>query len=195
MASQVDICNLSLSHFGHDGNIASIAPPDSIVAKHCARYYPMALAELLEEYDWSFARRRETLALLVNDREDFAYRYARPSTCVKERRLLPDGYSDDQAEISDWQREGSNIYTNEELAVLVFTFNLVDTTKFSPLFTITLSWRLSSYVAGPILKEPTGATSSKLRATSDAMAEAAKVADANMDRRRVEYQSTAQRSR
>lgn len=196
MASDVDISNLALSHFGQAADISDLNPPDgSIEAELCARFFPVARDELLEEYDWTFARRRATIAELTNDREDFEYRYARPSDCLKERRLLPDGYSNDQNDIAVWQREGDSIYTSESLAVLVYTFLLEDTTKFSPLFVIALTWRLASYIAGPITKDQSGGTALRLRNVADTMAQRAKVADANMDRMRSTYSNTAQRSR
>lgn len=196
MASEVDVCNLALSHIGQAADISAISPPDgSADADHCARFYPIARNELLEEFDWTFARKRATLAELTNDREDFAFRYARPSDCLKERRLLPDGYTDDQNDVGIWQREGDSIYTDDELSVLVYTRLLNDPTKFSPLFVIALSWRVASYIAGPILKDPTGQTAIRLRNVSDAMAGHAKVSDANLDRKRATHTSTAERAR
>lgn len=196
MASEVDVCNLALSHIGQASDISSISPSDgSADADHCARFYPIARNELLEEFDWTFARKRGTLAELTNDREDFAYRYARPADCLKERRLLPDGYGDDQNDILNWQREGDSVYTDDELSVLVYTRLLTDPTKFSPLFVIALSWRVASYIAGPILKDPTGQTAIRLRNVSDAMAGRAKESDANLDRKRATHTSTAERAR
>ena len=49
------------------------------------------------------------------------------------------------------------IRTNQEQAMARFVGLITDTTKFSPLFTITLSWHLASMLAGPILKGDVGA--------------------------------------
>lgn len=196
MASAVDICNLALSHFGQDASIDAIEPPDgSTEAEHAARFYPIALNELLEEFDWSFARKRATLAEVANDRDDVAYRYARPADCLKERRLLPDGYSDDQNDGAVYQREGDYIYSDEALATLVYTRLLTDTTKFSPLFVIALSWRLASYLVGPIVKDPSGRTQMQMRKVGDNIAGQAKASDANSDKKRATYTSTAERVR
>lgn len=194
MASAVDICNLALSHFGQDANLSSLTE-QSIEAEHCSRFYPIALNELLEEFDWSFARKRATLAEVTNDREDFEYRYARPADCLKERRLLPDGYADDSNDVAEYQREGQNIYSNEPLATLVYTQLLTDTTKFSPLFVVTLSWRVAAYVSGPILKDPSGGVPVRMRKVSDTMAKDAKASDANIDRKRATHTSTAKGAR
>jgi hypothetical protein len=194
MASDVDICNLALSHFGQAADLSSLSE-ESADADHCERFYPIARDELLEEYDWSFARKRATVAEVTNDRDDFAYKYALPADCLKPRRVLPDGYSDDQLDIAVWEREGDFIYTDEALSTLVYTRRLTDTTKFSPLFVISLSWRVSSYIAGPITKDQSGGTAMRLRKVSDTMAGQAKVSDANMDRKRAAHTATAQRAR
>jgi hypothetical protein len=44
---------------------------------------------------------------------------------------------------------------------LRYTGIVTDTTKFSPLFVMTLSWHLSSMLAGPILKGDAGAAEAK----------------------------------
>ena len=46
--------------------------------------------------------------------------------------------------------------TNQDDAVLLYQARITDTTKFSPLFTIALSWNLASMLAGAIIKGDTG---------------------------------------
>lgn len=53
------------------------------------------------------------------------------------------------------------ILTNVCDAVARYTFDVSDTTKFSGLFTLALSWFLSSMLAGPLLKGDAGAAESK----------------------------------
>lgn len=196
MASKINIANLALSHFGQAANVSSLDPPDgSIEAEHCAQFYPIALAEMLESYAWSFAKKRATLAELANDREDFAYKYALPADIVKPQRLLPDGYSSDLDDVSEFQREGNVIYTNESIATLVYTFALTDTTKFSGMFVTALSLRLASYVAGPILKDTTGRTQDLLYRRSEVKLGEAKASDANNERHRATHTSTAKGAR
>lgn len=195
MASAIDICNLALSHFGQDGVISAISPPDgSAEAEHCARFYPIARDELLEMHPWTFASKRATLAELTNDREDFEYRYAVPADCLKPRRLLPDGY-DDEDHGSTFEWEGSSLYADESLATLVYTYKLTDTTKFSPLFVTALSYLLASYVVGPIRKDETGRSQQSLRQMGEALANRAAASNANADRRRASHTSTAKAAR
>jgi hypothetical protein len=55
------------------------------------------------------------------------------------------------------QEDGTQIVlTNVPDAVLRYTTLVQDTTKFSPLFTLALSWLLASMLAGPILKGDQG---------------------------------------
>lgn len=192
MSSKVDICNLALSHFGQDANIASIDPSDgSVEADACARFYPIALAEMLEAHDWTFARKRATLAEVTNDRDDFAYKYALPADCVKARRLLPEGYSAGPNDSADYELEGTFIYTDEVNATLVYTRNLTDTTKFSGLFVTGLSMKLAAYVVGPITKDPSGRTQALMSDRADRKIGEAKAADANSERKRATHTSTA----
>lgn len=196
MASDTDICNLALSHFGQDANISSIDPSDGSAEGDLAeRFYPIARDELLEEFDWTFARKRMTLAQVTNDREDVGYKYALPSDLLKPRRLLPDGYTDEQNDAVDYEIEGSYIYTDDAQPTLVYTKTLTDTTKFSPMFVVTLSYRVAAYIAGPIVKDPTGGLQRSLRTASDAEAARAKQSDANSERKRATHTSTAQRAR
>lgn len=194
MASETDIANLAYSHFGQDANIADFneGSAESDIAQ---RFYPIARNELLEEFDWTFARKYDTLATLTNDREDWEYRYAKPSDLVLARRVLPSGYDATQNDAADYEIVGDSIYSNEVGATLVYTKLLTDTTKFSPLFTVALTYRCAAYFCGPIVKDPTGALQRSLRAAGDAEAIRAKVSDANSDRARAAHTSTAQRVR
>lgn len=196
MASDVSICNLALSHFGQEANISSINPPDgSVEAGLCEQFYALARNELLEEFDWTFARKRDTLAQVTNDREDFGYKYALPADYLIARRLLADGYADDINDAEVFEIEGQFAYSDAQPVTLVYTKLLTDTTRFSAAFTVALSYRVAAYISGPIVKDPTGALQRSLRMASDNMAERAKKEDANADRKRATHTSTAKRSR
>lgn len=53
------------------------------------------------------------------------------------------------------------VLTNTPCAVLRYTMQVTDTTKFSPLFVLALSWLLSSMLAGPIIKGDEGRAAAK----------------------------------
>lgn len=195
MASAIDICNLALSHIGQDANISSIDPPEgSADAEHCARFYPMALGEALEEHPWTFATRRQNLALLGSTIDPWPFAYALPAGCLKPRRVLPQSSSDDLR----GQRflvEDNVVYTDIEDAILVYTYNLTDTTRFTPLFTTALSWLLASKIAGPILKDTSGNAATRCFNVYSLEIGKAKASNGNSDHNRPQYTPSSIRAR
>lgn len=184
MASVVQICNLSLSHLGDTATVASISPPEgSAQAQHCARFYPIARDTLLEMHTWSFATRRVALTLLDTTMAQWAYVYAMPANVINVIAVIPPEANDDYSVMHgipdqygyrpellptsgnyvpqrysiETLSDGSQVVcTNQENAVMRFTTYVTDSTKFSPLFVISLSWLLASMLAGPIIKGDTG---------------------------------------
>lgn len=63
MASDIDVCNLALSHLGNEANIASFSEA-SVEAENCKRYYPIVRGIVQEAHDWNWNTRRAALALL-----------------------------------------------------------------------------------------------------------------------------------
>ena len=188
MASEVDVCNVALSHLGDSATVASISPPDgSAQADLCARFYPIARDSLIEMNDWGFATRRVALAQQTNISTTWLYCYAQPADLVNPISVLyPDAADDTSSSIgsyipSNWSdtpagygvvytpqpyqlesaADGTDIlYTNVQNAVLRYVAQVTDTTKFSPLFIRTLAASLASLLAGPILKGMAGDTAS-----------------------------------
>lgn len=190
MASEVDICNIALGHLGDPATVASISPPEgSAQAEHCARFYPIARDALLEMHPWGFATRRVSLPLLSTTIAGWSYVYKTPAGVVNFISVLPPDAFDDYSYPAPYPSDlyGSNapqvspaagyytpqsyqietsggvqvLLTNQENAVLRYTATVSDTTQFSPLFTISLTWLLSSMLAGPVLKGDVGAAESK----------------------------------
>jgi hypothetical protein len=193
MASEVDICNLALSHLGDNATLASIDPPEgSAQAEHCARFYPMARDALLEMHSWGFATKRVRLAQIGSGWPEWNYAYAQPSDALNILAILPPDSTDDysvgffgpnpgdyaagignvpesaggvyvpQAFSCEIDADGNSvIYTDQPNAVLRYTGTAVDTAKFSPLFTMALSWHLAALLAGPIIKGDAGAAQVK----------------------------------
>jgi hypothetical protein len=157
MASSVDIVNLALSRLGATANVASIDPPeDSAQAEQAAIFYPMARDTLLEMHPWNFATKRVSLAEIGTSPDGWEYSYALPSDYLRALAVLsPDVSSNEltQNYIIETATSGDlRLYTNVEQATLKYISKVTDTTKFSPLFTNTLSWLLAHYMAGSIIK-------------------------------------------
>lgn len=207
MASVVDLCNLALSHLGDAATVASIDPPDgSAQADHCARFYPVARDATLELHAWGFATVRAPLALLAsNPSTTWKYAYGVPPDVINYLAVLqPDAPDDYSAGVQIYGGGpysapvvGMGQYTpqayeiesngnvdillcNVESAVLRYTQQVTDTTRYTPLFRLALSHRLASMLAGPVLKGEVGrseaAAQLKLAAMYQAQAEAS---DAN----------------
>jgi hypothetical protein len=85
--------------------------------------------------------------------------------------------------------DGNHIlYTNQEKAMLRYTAYVTDTTTYSPLFVMALSWQLASMLAGPILKGDAGAAEAK-RCTQMAIGylTQAEASDSNQRRNSIEH--------
>lgn len=165
MASAVQICNMALSHIGSDARVSSISPPDgSVEAGYCATFYDMARTEMIEPGNWAFALKRAALAQITNASNAWAYSYLKPSDCQRALRVLRPNVSvtvftqdtvtahTDDHDSAAFEIEGDTLYSNEPDAVLVYSGDVVDTNKFPASFTSALSFLLSSYLAGPIIK-------------------------------------------
>jgi hypothetical protein len=178
--TEVDICNQALANLGDDATVSSINPSDgSAQADLCSRFYPQARDSLLEMYAWGFATKRVTLALLGSNWSEWKYAYAVPNDALNLLAVMaidaPDDYVapgyvapgyvmtsilgayTQQPFVAENDGNGNQIiYTNIENAVLRYTAQISDTSLFSPLFTDTLAWLLTSKLAGPILKGNAG---------------------------------------
>lgn len=186
MASEVDIANLALGHLGDRATVASIDPPEgSAQAEHCQRFYPIARDTLLEMHDWNFATRRMQLAQVESPASSWKYAYTLPGDCLMVRAILPRDAQDDYVTnfydsnfrsypvnafavtttaeyIVETLDNGTKIIlTNQEEAVVRYIARVADTTRFSALFTMALSWHLASLLAGPVIKGDVGRGESK----------------------------------
>lgn len=189
MASEVDISNLALAHLGDTATVASLYPPEgSAQAEHCARFYPIARDTLLEMHQWSFCTKRVTLPLLNVTMPTWRYVYQLPNDVISVMAVIPYDANDDYSNNMSYPSQyGYNpeiipaagtyvpqnfsietlangiqvICTNQEDAVLRYTAKITDTSKFSPLFTMSLTWLLASMLAGPIIKGEMGAAEGK----------------------------------
>lgn len=168
MAISLTICNLAL------GDLR--APPiadageASLEAQLCNRYYPHALARLLDDYTWSFTKRIAPLAALdTNERAvEWAYAYALPTDCSKAIRILPStevllAYPFWGSPYTlpampprwlDFVVENGALYTNVQDAVLEYALGSCDESVMPPLFREALRRLLAADLAMPLLNQP-----------------------------------------
>lgn len=162
MASEVQICNLSLSMLGQESNVQSISPPDnSVAAEKCAQFYPIARDALLEAHAWTFNTRRAQLALLTtNPSATWSFAYSLPSNCVKPLAVYPSGITDDTESedfVVESNTDGSAVLcTNCPLAELKYQVQITSTGVLTPLAVVALARLLSAFLAGAIVKGKMG---------------------------------------
>lgn len=186
--TDVDICNLALSHIGDTAIVTGIVPPDgSIQALHCAKFYPIARDGLLQMHRWLFATKRKDLVQTTNTISQWKYAYFMPSDVGDSFAIIAPDAGSDYAETYSVEQyyNGINIdnavgkyspqqfavevnnagqrviYTNQESAVIRYTAMVTDASQFSPLFVTALSWHLASMLAGPIIKGENGSAEAK----------------------------------
>lgn len=100
MASAIDICNTALRRIGNIGNVSSIDPPEgSAEAEACSIFLPIAKQEMLEAFPYSFAVRRERVALMSDKPLGYRYAYALPADCCRVLSLLK---APEQTADEDW---------------------------------------------------------------------------------------------
>lgn len=196
MLTEVNICNIALSHLGDMATVASIDPPEgSAQAEHCANFYPIARNSMLSFYDWAFARRRVELTAVQQSSLRWKYSYAKPVdmlnlievVCPRARRI-------EFAVESD----GNNQYvlTNEPHSIAIYTAEIKDPTRFPPLFVEALTWQLSSMLAGPLIKSDVGAAEAKRCAESAQLyLQRATFNDANQNRFHIHHETEWLRGR
>ncbi len=163
MASEIDICNMALSHLGDDATVSSIDPPEgSAQAEHCARFYPMARDTLLDAHHWSFCTTRGTLnQLTAAPASGWVYAYAMPNKALNIIGLFLAGSTDDsqpqEFEVESLTDGTSVIYCNVDAPICRYTWRVTNPTAFPPAVVDALSWLLASMLAGPLIKGAEGA--------------------------------------
>jgi hypothetical protein len=203
MATDVEICNMALSHVGISNQIAAVNPPDgSVEAGYCAVFYNQARRELIERKFWTFATRRVALAQITNVSKEWAFAYALPSDCVRPYRLEPavrtaatesDAYpavysassvsAMREIESPSFEVEGSTLYANVESPILVYAYDPTDPKQYPPLFVSALSLLLGAYLAGVIVRGTTGAAlANRLRELAASAVDVAAESNANWSR-------------
>jgi hypothetical protein len=173
MASEIQICNLALSHIGAP-TIAALSE-STRQARECNRLYEVNRDAVLADYPWNFATKRRVLALLSGETvSGWDYVYSYPGDCLKAwmiynpmtTQTYTDGYytsgqyvfsavkvNADRIKFEIASNEDLDqrlILTNQEDAELIYTARVTDPNMFSPQFVEALSWRLAADLAIPL---------------------------------------------
>jgi hypothetical protein len=151
-ASKIDICNMALSHLGSSQFIEDFYPNDtSLEAVQATLWFDQARREVLEAFDWNFARKRGALSLHDEDAPDgqWSYRYTYPSDCLQARKIVNAvGRTADVVafEIEEFGDEVT-ILTDAEDAILIYTSDQDNNAVWSNRFTQALALLIAHYMA------------------------------------------------
>ncbi len=153
--SATQICNLALSNIGARSTVEDFTTEDTAEANECLLWYDFSRKQVLRMHNWTFARKRLTLAshAVIPPVGLWSFRYQYPADCVKALLIVnPFGRQANVIpyEIETAEDEGAvtkTILTNLENACLKYTFDVQDTTLFSEFFTEALSFNLAQHIA------------------------------------------------
>lgn len=151
MASEVQICNLALSHLGIGRRIASLTEKTQ-EARACSLHFETARDATLRDFPWPFANKIATLQLIEEDpNSEWSYSYRYPTDCLNLLRVL----SGERVDTPDTRVEfklghddsGQLIYSDKEDAEAEYTLRVSNPARFPPDFVIALSLRLAAYIS------------------------------------------------
>lgn len=148
VSSAVEIANLALAKIGHEGFITSFEE-GSKGARYMNQFYEPMRQVLLRSKLWKFARKRATLAPLVEQPAfDEGYYFQYPDDCIRivgtDREYFERG--------ERWLREGDRIIADTEALNIVYIRNIKDVAKFDPMFIDVFASRLGYEASMPIMK-------------------------------------------
>lgn len=150
-SSETEVANLALAHLGQN-SITDIDSESSQEAAACRRFYDHARDEMLRRWPWTFAKRRQVLALVEEDPTDeWGYSYRWPSDCLFPRRIVNGDRNPTKDTVDKYLVEsdtsGKLILCDVEDAELEYTARVEDVGLFPADFTLALSYKLAFYIA------------------------------------------------
>lgn len=152
MSSEVEVCNMAISHLGIGKEIANLDTEQSEEASACRRFFDIARKTVLGDLNWTFATKFAVLGLVESDPSDewdYSYRY--PVDCITLRRILSGVRSDTRRTRVPFKilrdTSGRLIYTDEESAEVEYTEDIEDIEVFPPETVLALSFKLAALIA------------------------------------------------
>lgn len=153
-AGKVKIFNMALGFIG-TRTIASESEqtPEAI---QCSLYWDSARRSALRDYPWHFAQTRELLAekTLPKIYEGvWQYAYAVPDQCLKVHGIYSQGGKRKHYfEMARYDDGSDVILTNIEKAIVAYTIDVKETTKYDEDFVYALARKLACLISIPLLK-------------------------------------------
>lgn len=150
MTSQVDLCNMSLSHV-HAGTTIQAIDEDTTESNACLTYYDMILRSMQRDHPFNFGNSYRTLALDGTAPSPWLYRYAYPTDCIRCLEIVDPAKGATPIKYDVYQEDGTKfIVTNQPDAVLKYSAFISDPNRFDASFISAFTWILAYHIAGTI---------------------------------------------
>ena len=146
MSSIVDICNEALSRV--QAPRITALDDDTESAIECDRAYDAARRHVLAAGDWVFATKVVALGRLSDAELGWEYAYEMPTDVMKV--LGPYDPHTRRVKNVRFEARGSHLLADEDDVSLKYIYDIVDSTKFPPLFVEALAFRLGYAIAMPL---------------------------------------------
>jgi len=142
MASDTDICNMALSYLGANKIIEMT--DKTTEASLCQLNFDFCRDAILEEVNWSFAKKRFVLAAPDKDKPAFGYGF---SFVLPVNVLRVITVNDNKV---DWEIEDRRILTDSSSLNILAIIRITDSSKFSPMFIQAFAAYLAAEIALPL---------------------------------------------
>lgn len=153
MATDVEICNLALSHIGADSTISALTE-QSTEGRQCNLLYPTARDYILRKHPWNFAEKTVALSLTGTPPPDWLYRYQYPGDCVNVLEILTGDRSVSPAVpfrvVAGDDLNSKVILSDKDEAYLRYTARVTNASVYDASFVQLLSWYMAVVLAMPI---------------------------------------------
>jgi hypothetical protein len=155
------IANMALSHIGISDRIADISDRNTR-ARACLLFYDNVREQVLRDFDWPFARRVATLALVetfaTDGSRDWLYSYRVPADSIAVRRILNGLSVRQETELTRvpftvyGDDAGGLLYTDHATtpAVVAYTKNETEIGRFPPDCAQAMALLLAAHIAPEI---------------------------------------------
>ena len=159
VTAEHQVANLALGLCGQRQLLNSLAE-NSVEAELARAYLASTRNELLEAWEWRFARKAGALALTAETRPSWAYAYRAPVGMLKPRRIYNGQRVDGRGDRIpfDWELndagDGHLILTDQQDARLIWTAEVTTVALWPPLFVKAVAAQLAVYMAASIPLKP-----------------------------------------
>lgn len=151
--SEVSICNQALGWLGE--NPITSLDDQTPAASLCYHNYAGLRDSVLEGYEWSFAIRREQLALLDQDPVGYGNAFQVPTDVLRVLKCSKDGRFQREEPALQWEIEGDKILCDESTIYTRSVIRIEDPMQFSANFVQALAARIAMELAIPITNSRT----------------------------------------